>query len=394
MATRRIVVVGGGIAGAATCWSLAREHGVETILIERERQPGAHSTARNAAILRTAMRDPLLHTLARDSARFYRQPPAGFAPHRLLRRCGVLLCAPDEAAAELAVWAEDPACTENAVEWPLTRLREAWPLLAPGIARCWRSEEDGVADVHALLHGYLRGAREAGAELRTGVTAVDLLRERNGEVRGVRAIGPALPVPEAIEADGVVLAGGGWAAEPAAAAGLPLPLEARRRHLLVTTAIAEVKPEAPVAWIFGDEFYFRPESGGLLLSACDEVAVEAALGERTDPDIYALLERKTQRWLPSIADAPAAHLWAAMRTFAPDRRFVLGPDPRAEGLFWAAALGGHGISCGHEAGRLAAAWAAGATPPHEHAEAFLPARLLSGDSQPKSVALPHSARAQ
>lgn len=378
MGAQRVVVVGGGIAGAATCWSLAREHGVEAVLIERERQPGAHSTARNAAILRTAIRDPLLHALARESARFYREPPPGFAAHRLLRPCGVYLGAPEEAAAELAAWAGDPACAGDAREVPAARLREAWPLLAPGIARCWLSQEDGVIDTHALLHGFLRQAREAGAELRTGVGAVDLLRDRDGAVRGVRAIGPALPVPEAIEADAVVLAGGGWAAEPAAAAGLTLELQPRRRHLLVTAPLAEVKPEAPVAWFFGEELYFRPESGGLLISVCDEQEVEPPAGERADAAVLEVFAHKLRRWLPGCVDAPVTQLLAGMRTFAADRRFVLGPDPRAAGLHWAAALGGHGISCAYAAGRIAAASAAGAPPPSVHAEAFSPARLLSG----------------
>jgi len=391
MGARRIVVVGGGIAGAATCWSLARDHGVETVLIERERQPGAHSTARNAAILRSAISDPLLHALARASARFYRDPPQGFATHRVLRPCGVFLCAPAEAAEELAAWTEDPACAEGACEVPVARLREAWPLLAPGIARCWRSETDGVLDVHAILQGFLNGAREAGGELRTGVAAVDLLRDRDGRVCGVRAIGPGLPVPEAIEADAVVLAGGGWAAEPAAAVGLPLPLHPRRRHLLVTSPIAAVNPAAPVTWIFGEEFYFRPESGGVLLSACDEQDVEPALGERTDPAVFDEFARKTRRWLPGCADAPVRHVWAAMRTFADDRRFVIGPDPRAQGLYWAAALGGHGISCGYEVGRMAAAWAANAPPPLARAEGFLPARLLipaPAKTTPSDASLP------
>lgn len=377
MAARRIVVVGGGIAGAATSWHLARQHGAEVVLIERERRAGAHSTTRNAAILRSAIRDPMLHALARASARFYREPPAGFAPHRLLRRCGVFLGAPADAAGGLAEWIEDPARAEGAREVPPARLRESWPLLAHGLSRCWWLEDDGVLDVHALLHGFLSGAREAGAEVRTGVAAVDLLRDRDGAVAGVRAIGPALPVPEAIEADAVVLAGGGWAAEPAAAAGLPLALHARRRHLTLTAPIAAVRPDAPVVWIFGDECYFRPEAGGLLYSGCDEAEVEPRDGELADPAALAASARKVARWLPACADAPVARAFAGMRTFAPDRRFVIGPDPRARGLHWAAALGGHGISCAFETGRIAAASAAQDAASSEAIAAFLPERLFN-----------------
>ena len=37
------------------------------------------------------------------------------------------------------------------------------------------------------------------------------------------------------------------------------------------------------------------------------------------------------------------HSWAGLRTFAPDRVFVAGFDPRAEGFFWLAGQGGYGV---------------------------------------------------
>lgn len=379
---RRIVVVGAGIAGAATAWHLARDHGAEVVLVERERHPGTRSSARNAAILRPAIPDPALHALAAESARFYAHPPPGFAAHALLRACGVALCADDAAFSGAAAWLGDPARAGAARELAPERLRAWWSGLADGVARCWLDEGGGVLDVHALVHGFVAGARRAGAELRAGCGAVDLLRDGGGAVTGVRVVGARAPLPEAIEADAVVLAGGGWAAEPAAAAGLPLPLQPRRRHLLATAPLPAVRPDAPVLWFLGEEeCYFRPESGGLLVSACDAEDVQPAFGERSDPAVLERIAARMQRWLPSFADAGVARLWAAMRTFAPDSRFVLGPDPRAPGLHWAAALGGHGIGCGYAAGRLAAAWAADAAPAAAEARPFLPARLFSAAAE-------------
>lgn len=391
MGQRRVVVVGAGMAGAAAAFFLAREHGAQVILLERERQPGMHATGRNAAILRCAIPDPALHALAQASARFYAAPPPGFAAHPLFDRRGIFLAAAGRAAAEAAAWLGDPACAGAAREVAVARLHAAWPALAGGVERCWFAEADGVLDVHGILHGFLAAARAHGAELRTVATAVDLLRDAAGAVRGVRVVGAGAPLPEAIEADAVVLAGGGWAAEPAAAAGFPLPLQPRRRHLLVVEAPPDLRADAPVAWILGDEFYFRPESGGLLMSPCDETPVAPRDGERADASALEEAAHKAQRWLPSLADAPVRRAWAAMRTFAPDGRFVLGPDPRADGLYWSAAYGGHGISCGAEAGRIAAAWAAGAPPPSAVARLLLPDRLLSGPAArtaPAAASLP------
>jgi D-arginine dehydrogenase len=369
------VIVGAGIAGTAAAWSLAREHGTEVLLLERERQPGLHASGRNASILRTAMNDPLLHALARESAAFYRLPPPGFSSGALLRPTGTFLCATASAADAMAAWTSDPACAMGVSEIPLARLHAAWPQLAPGVARCWLHEQDGVLDVPAILAGFLHGAQAAGAQLRSLTRVLDLVREADGSVRGVRVLAPGSGVPEEINADAVLLAGGAWAAEPAEAAGLALPLKPMRRHIRVTTPLSDIPTDGPVVWIVGDEFYFRPCEGGLLTSACDEDESLPGEGERTAPQVEVQISDKTARWLPAFAGARTARFWAAMRTFAPDHRFVLGPDPRADGLYWAAALGGHGITCGPEAGRIAAAAAAGAAP-HPLAAAFLPARLF------------------
>ena len=57
---------------------------------------------------------------------------------------------------------------------------------------------------------------------------------------------------------------------------------------------------------------------------------------------------------PGLAGLPVTRLWAGLRTFAPDRRFVLGPDPVNPDLFWVAGLGGHGMTSGLAVGQLAA----------------------------------------
>jgi D-arginine dehydrogenase len=377
MTHRKVVIVGGGIAGASAAYFLAREHGVQATLIERDRQPGTHATGRNASILRTAMHDPVLHALACASADFYRSPPPGFAARLLLDPVGTWLCATADAAAGLAAWTGDPACATGVAEAPLARLRTAYPALADGVARCWLNAGDGTLDVPAILDGFLSGAREAGADFALATRVLGLVRDEQGAVRGVRVLAQGSAAPEEHAADAVLLAGGGWAAEPAGAAGLPLPLRPMRRHLAVTAPIPEVPPGGPVVWIVGEEFYFRPEGGGLLVSACDEDEVDPAQGERTEGAVAGEIARKLRRWLPRWADAPVARFYAAMRTFAPDRRFVLGPDPRAEGLYWAAALGGHGITCAPAVGRIAAAWAAGSAPADPHAAALLPERLFT-----------------
>jgi D-arginine dehydrogenase len=366
MDQQRTVVVGAGIAGATTAFHLAIR-GERSLVLEKELLPGTHSSGRNAAILRTLVGDPVLQRLASRSHAFYLSPPEGFSPTEVLNRVGVILAAPAEAAAILERWAGDGSDTGAGWIEPSELYRRV-PILSRLVERAILRSDEGVLDVHAILEGFLRGAKERGAEIRGGCS-VDRLVLRGNRVAGIRAGEDFIP------ASRVVLAGGGWVKTLAEDAGLAAPIVPYRRHLMVTTPVQEVRPDWPVVWIAGDEFYFRPESGGLLISVCDSTAVPSDLGETVDASVLDILAAKVSRWIPSLAGAGVARMWAGMRTFAPDHRFVIGPDSRVDGLFWVAGLGGHGMTCAPAVGALAADWILDGGSSHASAEALKPSRL-------------------
>ena len=364
-----IAIVGGGIAGAAAAFFLTRKGARDIVILERDRTAGAHSTGRNAAILRTLISDPVLRAVARESAEFYRKPPEGFCTHPILDAVGLYLASREEDSHQLlsclgngrdknAPWRAHPA-----------PLYEQVPLLASGLTAVLYQPDEGVLDVHAILQSFLQGACREGAQLRTSCEAMRLC-VRNAKVEGLDTSAGFLA------ADHVLIAGGGWAADLAMDAGYPLPLVPYRRHLLVTEPLWQVDRRWPVVWILGDEFYFRPESGGLLMCGCDSVPVSPDQGEITDPAEVERIAMKAAQWLPALADVRIARVWAGMRTSAPDQRFVIGPDPRLSGLYWAAGLGGHGITCAPLVGELAAQWVAERASTHPSASALVPDRLI------------------
>ena len=65
-----------------------------------------------------------------------------------------------------------------------------------------------------------------------------------------------------------------------------------------------------------------------------------------------------------------------MRTFAPDELFVIGADPRLQGLYWVAGLGGHGITCAPILGAMAAEWVAEGNSSHPAAAMLAPNRFI------------------
>jgi glycine/D-amino acid oxidase-like deaminating enzyme len=344
----RIVIVGGGIGGVATAWFLGRAAGAaaDVTLIEREPTLGTQSTGRNAAILRTAALDDVVERIALESAAFLRKPPAGFCDLPLVETCGLLI-----ATAEASARGDDPwlALDERADVQRVTE--DAFRSLAPHyggpVKRAWHFGAEGRLDNAALLDGFERGARRAGVRFLLGTGVREILRDTRG-VTGMR-----LDDGSVLEADRIVIAAGGWAGGLGREVGSQVELRPTRRHLLVTAPDERVDASWPVLWSDEDAFYCRPESGGLLLSACDLTDVDPDRLE-VDLDVRERILTKCAELLPNFADAGAAHFWAGVRTLTEDGRFVVGPDEDVPGLHWVAGLGGHGMTCSAGVGRLAA----------------------------------------
>jgi D-arginine dehydrogenase len=230
-------------------------------------------------------------------------------------------------------------------------------------------EDGGVLDVHGLNTALARAARAAGAELRTGAGVARLRAERE------RVAGVELADGTFVPAAAVVLAAGAFSVALASACGADLPLTPLRRHLVQLQPRADQTLGAsdPVVWRLDDELYYRPESGGVLASPCDEVAWPA--GEpQADPAALETLASKLMRTAPRLASSRVVRSWACLRTFAPDRELVVGPDERISGLFWLCGLGGRGMAVAPAAGQILAAGMRGE--PDALAARFSPTRFL------------------
>lgn len=375
-----VLILGGGIAGLSTAWHLSRSGGARVTLLEREPAFGRVSSGQNAAILRSFGDDPAMNAVTRRGGEFLRRPPADFAPVPLFDACGLLLVvgAPSADRVRAALDAEGAAAGAR-VLGP-GEARALVPHLDPGTAneaalRLW-FPADGRIDVAALIDAFAAGARRAGVELRPGTAARSLLVER-GRVAGV-----VCTDGDEIRAATTVIAAGAWAGRLGRAAGSAVELRPTRRHLLVTAPDGRVDRRWPVLWLEDAGFYARPESGGLLLSACDLVDVDPD-DLRTDPAVRERIAEKTARLLPGFADAGAAHFWCGLRTLTADDRFAIGPDPDLAGLFWVAGLGGHGMGAGAEVGRIAAMLLTGDPSAEPLASAFDPARLAASPAGPR-----------
>src|SRR5688572_17937183 len=124
------LIIGGGIAAASVGHWLA-PHG-HTILLERESQPGYHSTGRSAALFMESYGTPQVRALTMASRAFLEDPPAGFTEHPLLTPRGAMMVAGKEHMAELeAHWEVLRAMNTGASRLSGEQALELVPALRP-----------------------------------------------------------------------------------------------------------------------------------------------------------------------------------------------------------------------------------------------------------------------
>ncbi|HRO53349.1 MAG TPA: FAD-dependent oxidoreductase [Alicycliphilus sp.] len=340
------VIIGAGIAGASMGWELAGQRRV--LLLERESQPGYHTTGRSAALYSATYGTPNIRALTRASRAFYDAPPPEFGTSPILTPRGVVyLAGPDQLDLLDAAYAEILPLNPGVRRLTRDELLAELPCLRPEAVAAGMSEPGAAdIDVHALHQGYLRGLRQRGGAIRC-----------NAEVTGLQRLDDGWRVTlaggEAITAGAVVNAAGAWADVVAALAGVPpIGLEPRRRTAFTFPVPAGMDAGRWPAVIGIDEsYYFKPDAGQLLGSPAnaDPVAPHDVVPEELD---VALGIHRIEQ-VTSFQIRRPSHSWAGLRSFVADGDLVIGWDNHVPRFFWLAAQGGYGIQSAAGAALLA-----------------------------------------
>jgi len=356
------LVIGAGFAGASAAWWLRRRGLSRILVLEREAAPGMRASGQNAGIARLPVSDPATARLTGRGGAMLREPPPGFAEGPLLDPTGGILLAGTAGGLESLRDASEAAGI------PLTPLDRSevlsrLPFLEDSPFRtALLCPQDGLVDIHAYLGAFLRGIR---VEARTRVEAFEV---RGGRIRRVETDRGTF------EAERVILAAGAHSLELGRlAGGVAFPFVPKRRHLVYTGPLGWVPRGIPYVWYQSPEAYFKPEGRGLLLSPCDE-SDAPPMPPPVHPDAAVWLFDRIRKVFPGLLGVPVARIWAELRCFVPDRRFVIGRDPKVENLTWVTALGGHGMTASAAVGELASALAVGEPPPVDP-EPYAPGRF-------------------
>jgi glycine/D-amino acid oxidase-like deaminating enzyme len=346
----KVIVVGGGIVGAACAEALAREGCGVTVLEGALAGMGATAAAMGHVVVMDDSEAQL--ALSAWSRRLWAERAPSLPPECQDDPCGTLWVArTDDEMACLRARADRHAARGGRTEiLDADTLREAEPALRPDLVGALLVAEDRVVYPPAVTRHLLERARSLGATVRER-SAVEHVEAHRVRVAGRWE-----------EADAVVVAAGG-------ASGQLLPALAigpRRGHLVITDRypgflrhqVIEVGYGAhdPVADTVA--FNIQPRTTGQLLVGSSRESV--GWDTTPNPSVRARMLRRARDFVPGLGSLRALRSWVGFRPATPDGLPLIGEWER--GLFVATGHEGLGITTSLGTARIVADLVGGRTP--------------------------------
>ncbi|MEX0285777.1 MAG: NAD(P)/FAD-dependent oxidoreductase [Paracoccaceae bacterium] len=352
--TYDFIVIGAGIAGASVAAELSAQ--ARVLLLERESQPGYHTTGRSAAMYAPGYGPQPIRALTRASAGFYNAPPTGFTEAQLLSPRDVIMIAREDQLHEVDAMIDDLSGDAEVSRVDADAITASHPLLRPGYAVAGVLDQTGSdIDVHALHQGYLRAFRAQSGVLQTSAEVLGLSWDA-----GIWTVQTSAG---AFQGKAIINASGAWADQIGQMAGAErIGLVPKRRTALIVDAPDGTDVGGlPLVVDIAEDFYMKPDAGRLLISPANEDPMEPCDAQPEEFDIAYCIDRIQTAFDLDITRI--ANKWAGLRSFVADKAPVVGYSERAEGFFWLAGQGGYGIQSAPALSRYAAALALGQPAP-------------------------------
>lgn len=335
-AAQDIVIIGGGVIGLATAYTLTNQGA--TVLLLEQRQVGGQASGAAAGIVEPIASDRTLTGLAQRGCQLF----AEWSPRLLeetgidiqFNRTGSLHLAFDDETATLhraaarqivttfnepASWLDPPALRERE---PALNPRARGALYLPNAFNVYSPRY--VAALAAACHRH-------GVVIEAGTIVTGL------ETSGDRVTGVVTSDGRRTSAQ-VVIAAGAWSRSLAAQLGLELSLLPDRGQIMAVRPAVRPAGRPLRHVVHGGPGYAVPKADGLIVVGATHE--EAGFDDRVTVEGLAFLSDLARLLIPSLADATLAHVWAGLRP-----RLTTGPTPvigRLPGWRNAVIATGHG----------------------------------------------------
>jgi sarcosine oxidase subunit beta len=384
--TADVVIVGGGIVGAATAFFASRA-GFATVLLERRSGLATLTTTRSLEAFRAQFEDACDIAMMRESIAVFESfgDVIGISGYDIsLHQQGYLFVTQDP---------DGPARVSARVEVQRARglddvellsgdeARRRFPYLAPDVTAAAFRARDGWLASHEVTYGFAAGSKAVFC-IETEATGFDV---RSGRVAGVLTSRGRIDTPR------VVVAAGPYSGRVAALAGLALPFTPVRRHRGGIKAHPLIPRWAPMTVSLETGAHWRPEGPGAYLGwsgAIPEKPEEPRDLLPVDWTFPALSLEAVARFTPFWSEVAEnlAHanvtVEAGQYDLTPDAKPILGSSRSVGGLFLNTGYSGHGVMGSPAGARLVVDLMTGKR--RETDNPFSLARFAEGAASPKA----------
>ncbi|WP_405684235.1 FAD-binding oxidoreductase [Streptomyces sp. NBC_01387] len=353
-----LVIIGAGVVGAAAAYFAALA-GRRVVVVERGAIAGGTSSAGEGNLLVSDKEPGPELDLALYSQAVWREDLAEHAGRWEFESKGGLVVAATAqsfaALRELSV--HQRASGVEVQDVGQDRLHDYEPHLAKDLAGAAFYPQDAQVQPMLVVAHLLRLARDSGAHVHTGTEVTGFLRSGD-RVTGVRTSAGDIP------AAAVLNAAGTWAGEVAALARVSVPVHPRRGFVLVTEPMPPrtVRHKVYAAEYVGDvassdaALQTSPvvegtDSGTILIGASRE---RVGFDRTVSVQAISMLAAKAVALFPMLRQVRLMRTYHGFRPYCPDHLPVIGPDPRAPGLWHACGHEGAGIGLAAGTGKLIA----------------------------------------
>jgi sarcosine oxidase subunit beta len=338
MKNAEVAIVGGGIIGASIAYHLAARGVSGIVVFEREEELGTGSTGKCAGGVRLQFSTAANVEMSRVSIAALKRFEEELEQPVDFKQNGYLFVLTTEEHLETF---RKNAEKQRALGVPVEVIS---PEEARGIVAELRVDdlvgatfchEDGIANPHAIVQGYARGARRLGARFLKS-SEVTSMEVASGRVVSVTAGG------ERWEVQRVVNAAGPWAKIVAGLAGIQVPVEPVRRQYFITKPLEWIPDTFPLLIDWGTGVYMHKESGGMLVGESDPEE-PPSFHQQVDWDFLATVTEHAIARIPRLEEAEVATGVAGLYEISPDHNAILGSVPGIENFFCANGFSGHGM---------------------------------------------------
>ncbi len=364
--TTRVAVIGGGVVGASVLYHLTKLGWSDVMLIERSELTSG-STWHAAGGFHTLNGDTNMAALQGYTIRLYKELEEITGMSCGLHHVGGVTLADNQDRFDMLL-AERAKHRFMGLETEIVtpeEIRKIAPVTnTDGIIGGLYDPLDGHLDPSGTTHAYARAAKMGGATIETHT----MVRETNQRADGTWDV---VTDKGTVHAEHIVNAGGLWAREVGAMAGVYFPLHPMEHQYLVTEDVPMIVEmakdgiEHPHVMDPAGESYLRQEGKGLCIGfyeqKCRPWAVNGTswdFGQDLLDNDFDKIEDSINfayNRFPDLAQAGVKNVIHGPFTFAPDGNPLVGPVPGMRN-YWSACGVMAGFSQGGGVGLMLAQW--------------------------------------